>query len=70
MTKLEMEARYQSAVKDIEAQKRLGSARSYAAGAAILLYTESKGFENAGVFARLLLVVLGLFAAFYLTTQI
>ena len=70
MTKTEMKARYQSAIKEIEAQKRASSAQSYAAGASILLYSDSKGFETAAVYARLFLIVLGLFAAFYMTTQL
>ena len=70
MTKTEMKARYQSAIKEIEEQKRASSAQSYAAGASILLYPDSKGFEAAAVYARLFLIVLGLFAAFYMTTQL
>ena len=46
MTKTEMETRYQSAIKEIEKQKRASAAQSYAAGASILLYSDSKGFEN------------------------
>ena len=65
-----MEARYQSAIKEIEEQKRASSAQSYAVGASILLYSDSKGFETAAVYARLFLIVLGLFAAFYMTTQL
>ena len=65
-----MEARYQSAIKEIEEQKRASAAQSYAAGAAILLYSDSKGFETAAAYARLFLIVLGLFAAFYMTTQL
>ena len=70
MTKTEMEARYQSAIKEIEEQKRASAAQSYAAGASILLYSDSKGFETAAVYARLCLIVLGLSAAFYMTTQL
>ena len=70
MTKTEMKARYQSAIKEIEEQKHASSAQSYAAGASILLYSDSKGFETAAVYARLFLIVLGLFAAFYMTTQL
>ena len=70
MTKIEMETRYQSAIKEIEEQKRASSAQSYAAGASILLYSDSKCFETAAVYARLFLIVLGLFAAFYMTTQL
>ena len=70
MTKTEMKARYQSAIKEIEEQKRASSAQSYAAGASLLLYSDSKGFETAAVNARLFLIVLGLFAAFYMTTQL
>ena len=65
-----METRYKSAVKEIEAQKHPSSAQSYAAGASILLYSDSKGFETAAVYARLFLIVLGLFAAFYMATQL
>ena len=65
-----MKARYQSAIKEIEEQKRSSAAQSYAAGASILLYSDSKGFETAAVYARLFLIVLGLFAAFYMTTQL
>ena len=65
-----MKARYQSAIKEIEEQKRASSAQSYAAGASILLYSDSKGFEAAAVYARLFLILLGLFAAFYMTTQL
>ena len=65
-----MKARYQSAIKEIEEQKRASSAQSYAAGASILLYSDSKGFETAAVYARLFLIVLGLFAAFFMTTQL
>ena len=65
-----MKARYQSTIKEIEEQKRASSAQSYAAGASILLYSDSKGFETAAVYARLFLIVLGLFAAFYMTTQL
>ena len=65
-----MKARYQSAIKEIEEQKRASSAQSYAAGASILLYSDRKGFETAAVYARLFLIVLGLFAAFYMTTQL
>jgi len=70
MTKTEMEARYQSAIKQIEDQKRASLAQSYAAGASILLYSDSKSFQTAAVYARLFLIVLGLFAAFYMTTQL
>ena len=70
MTKTEMETRYQSAIKEIEEQKRASSAQSYAAGASILMYSDSKEFETAAVYARLFLIVLGLFAAFYMTTQL
>lgn len=70
MTKTEMETRYQSAIKEIEEQKRASAAQSYAAGTSILLYSDSKGFETAAVYARLFLLVLGLFAAFYMTTQL
>ena len=42
MTKTEMETRYQSAIKEIEEQKRASAAQSYAAGASILLYSDSK----------------------------
>jgi hypothetical protein len=69
MTKTEMKTRYKSATKEIEEQKRASAAQSYAAGASVLLYSDSKGFETAAVYAKLLLIVLGLFAAFYMTTQ-
>ena len=69
MTKKEMKTRYKSAIKEIEEQKRASAAQSYAAGASVLLYSDSKGFETAAVYAKLLLIVLGLFAAFYMTTQ-
>ena len=69
MTKTEMKTRYKSALKEIEEQKRASSAQSYAAGASILLYSDSKGFETAAVYAKLFLIVLGLFAAFYMATQ-
>ena len=69
MTKTEMKTRYKSALKEIEDQKRASAAQSYAAGASILLYSDSKGFEIAAVYAKLFLMVLGLFAAFYMTTQ-
>ena len=69
MTKTEMKTRYKSAIKEIEDQKRASAAQSYAAGASVLLYSDSKGFETAAVYAKLLLIVLGLFAAFYMTTQ-
>ena len=65
-----MKARYQSAIKEIEEHKRASAAQSCAAGASILLYSDSKGFETAAVYARLFLIVLGLFAAFYMTTQL
>ena len=64
-----MKTRYKSAIKEIEEQKRASAAQSYAAGASVLLYPDSKGFETAAVYAKLLLIVLGLFAAFYMTTQ-
>ena len=64
-----METRYQSAIKEIEEQKRASSAQSYAAGASILTYSDSKAFETAAVCAKLFLIVVGLFAAFYMTTQ-
>jgi hypothetical protein len=70
MTKTEMQARYQTALKEIEAQKRASSAQSYAAGASILLFSESKGFQTAALYAKFFLIVLGLFAAFYMTTQV
>ena len=70
MTKTEMEARYKSAIKEIEEQMRSSSAQSYAAGASILFYSDSKAFETPEVYARLFLIVLGLFAAFYMTTQL
>ena len=70
MTKTEMKTRYKSALKEIEDQKRASAAQSYAAGAAVLLYSDSTGFETAAVYARLFLIVLGLFAAFYMTTQL
>jgi hypothetical protein len=70
MTKKEMETRYKSAIKEIEEQRRAGAAQSYAAGASVLLYSDSTGFETAAVYARLFLIVLGLFAAFYMTTQL
>lgn len=69
MTKTEMKTRYKSVLKEIEDQKRASSAQSYSAGASILLYSDSKGFETAAVYAKLFLIVLGLFAAFYMTTQ-
>ncbi len=69
MTKTEMETLYKSAIKEIEEQKRASSARSYAAGASILTYSDSKAFGTAAVYAKLFLIVLGLFAAFYMTTQ-
>ena len=69
MTKKEMETRYKSAIEEIEEQKRASAAQSYAAGASILLYSDSKGFEKVALYARLFLMVLGLFAAFYMTTQ-
>ncbi|MFZ8878161.1 MAG: hypothetical protein ACO3RM_10110 [Paracoccaceae bacterium] len=69
MTKTEMKTRYKSVLKEIEDQKRASSAQSYSAGASILLYLDSKGFETAAVYAKLFLIVLGLFAAFYMTTQ-
>jgi len=69
MTKTEMKTRYKSAIKEIEDQKRASSAQSYAAGASILTYADSKAFETAAVYAKLFLIVLGLFAAFYMTTQ-
>lgn len=65
-----MQARYQTALKEIEAQKRASSAQSYAAGASILLFSESKGFQTAALYAKFFLIVLGLFAAFYMTTQV
>jgi len=65
-----METRYKSAIKEIEEQKRASAAQSYAAGASVLLYSDSKGFETAAVYATLFLIVLGLFAAFYMTTQL
>ena len=64
-----MKTRYKSAIKEIEDQKRASSAQSYAAGASILTYSARKGFETAAVYAKLFLIVLGLFAAFYMTTQ-
>ena len=64
-----MKTRYKSVLKEIEDQKRASSAQSYSAGASILLYSDSKGFETAAVYAKLFLIVLGLFAAFYMTTQ-
>ena len=70
MTKTEMETRYKSAIKEIEEQKRASAAQSFAACTSILLYSDSKGFETAAVYARLFLIVLGLFAAFYKTTQL
>ncbi len=70
MTKTEMQARYQTALKEIEAQKRASAAQSYGAGASILLFSESKGFQTAGLYAKFFLIVLGLFAAFYMTTQV
>ena len=69
MTKKEMETRYKSAIKQIEEEKRASAAQSYAAGASVLLYSDSKGFETAAVYTKLLLIVLGLIAAFYMTTQ-
>ena len=69
MTKKEMETRYKSAIKQIEEEKRASVAQSYAAGASVLLYSDSKGFETAAVYTKLLLIVLGLIAAFYMTTQ-
>ena len=69
MTKTEMKARYKSAIKEIEEQKRASSAQSYAAVASILTYSDSKAFETAAVYAKLFLIVVGLFAAFYMTTQ-
>ena len=65
-----METRYKSAIKEIEEQKRASAVQSYAAGASILLFLDSKGFEIAAVYARFFLIVLGLFAAFYMTTQL
>jgi len=69
MTKTEMKTRYKSATKEIEEQKRASAAQSYAAGASILLYSDSKAFETAAIYAKFFLIVLGLFAAFYMTTQ-
>ena len=65
-----METKFKSAIKEIEEQKRASAAQSYAAGASVLLYSDSTGFETAAVYARLFLIVLGLFAAFYMTTQL
>ena len=65
-----MKTRYKSAIKEIDEQKRASAAQSYAAGASVLLYSDSTGFETAAVYARLFLIVLGLFAAFYMTTQL
>ena len=64
-----MKARYKSAIKEIEEQKRASSAQSYAAGASILTYSDGKACETAAVYAKLFLIVVGLFAAFYMTTQ-
>ena len=64
-----IQARYKSAIKEIEEQKHASSAQSYAAGASILTYSDSKAFETAAVYAKLFLIVVGLFAAFYMTTQ-
>ena len=64
-----MKARYKSANKEIEEQKSASAAQSYAAGASILTYSDSKAFETAAVYAKLFLIVVGLFAAFYMTTQ-
>ncbi len=67
MTKSEMTARYDAAMKDLSAQKMNQSAQAYAAGAAILLMHESELFHK---LAKLLLLVLGLFAAFYMAQQV
>jgi hypothetical protein len=46
------------------------SAQAYAAGAAILLMHESELFHKLAFGAKLLLLVLGLFVAFYMAQQV
>ena len=46
------------------------SAQAYAAGAAILLMLESELFHKLAFGAKLLLLVLGLFVAFYMAQQV
>ena len=70
MTKSEMTARYDAAMKDLSAQKMNQSAQAYAAGATILLMHESELFHKLAFGAKLLLLVLGLFAAFYMAQQV
>lgn len=70
MTKDEMKARYDAAMNDLNTKKLRKSGHSYAAGASILLFRDSWFFHKAAFAAKFLLLVLGLFAAFYMTTQV
>ncbi len=70
MTKTEMNARYTAAMNDLNAQKSKQSGQAYAAGASILVFRDSAFFHKAAFAAKFLLLVLGIFAAFYMTQQI
>lgn len=70
MTKDEMNARYEAAMKELNAKKLSQSGQSYAAGASILLFRDSSFFHKAAFAAKFLLLVLGIFAAFYMTKQV
>lgn len=70
MNKSELDARYEAAVKEIETKKQLDAGQAYAAGASILVFKESAVFHKAAFGAKFLLLVLGIFAAFYMTKQV
>lgn len=70
MNKSELDARYEAAVKQIETKKNLDAGQSYAAGAAILMFKDSAIVHKAAFGAKFLLLVLGIFAAFYMTKQV
>lgn len=69
MTKEEMTSRYETAVASIKAEARRKEASSYAAGGALLVWN-TEGFHKAGNAAKFITLVLGIFSAFYLASQV
>ena len=68
--KSEMKARYTAARQEIDAKRQLDAGKSYASGAAIMLFYDNPIFNAAAFCAKFFLLVFGIFAVFYLTTQI
>ena len=66
---MENNERYEAAIKSIEEKKMRAAANAYAAGASILLFN-NQAFHTAAFYSKFFLLVMGLFAAFYMTTQV